>query len=257
MTFYTAEFARYFDVAAVKWIHEFSPRLIAFAEEQVPVGRLLDLCCGGGITAEVFARKGWQVRGVDRSSHMLDVARRRLGSAGLESQVDFVEADARTYRAGDEMQADMVTCLDGALNHIERRSELVDCLRTAAAALRPGGILVFDLFSNHHLQHWDNMSLVENPGYCVAKRGVWNTDGGYGLLRVSGVFTDDDGNHRVDQVLASWYYDDEVVDAAVREAGLAPAATSFELEFVNCDSGSCSRTAEPCRTIYSAVKVEH
>ena len=46
-----------------------------------PSARLLDLCCGVGIHALEFARRGFQVTGVDRTQVYLDEAsgRRRPG----------------------------------------------------------------------------------------------------------------------------------------------------------------------------------
>jgi SAM-dependent methyltransferase len=56
---------------------------------------VLDLCCGVGRHALEFARRGYQVIGVDRTQVYLDKARRQATSEGLE--IDFILADMRTF----------------------------------------------------------------------------------------------------------------------------------------------------------------
>jgi SAM-dependent methyltransferase len=56
--------------------------------------RVLDIGCGAGATCELLAAQGADVTGLDVSYPMLAVARARLGS-----RVDFVEADAATWRS--------------------------------------------------------------------------------------------------------------------------------------------------------------
>src|SRR5262245_26392810 len=65
----------------------FAPALLDAAE----VGRgtrLLDICCGTGVTSAEAAARGAHVTGVDFSSAMLARARRACSGA------DFLEADA-------------------------------------------------------------------------------------------------------------------------------------------------------------------
>ena len=52
-------------------------------------GRVLDVATGTGLVAAELVRRGFEVTGVDQSSEMLDVARRRFGG-----KVELVEASA-------------------------------------------------------------------------------------------------------------------------------------------------------------------
>lgn len=84
----------------------------------VPKGAsILDVGCGTGRHAIEFARRGYQVVGVDITEGMLTVARRKAEEAGVS--VEFVQADARTFDLG--RQFDYAVCLcEGGLGLLER-----------------------------------------------------------------------------------------------------------------------------------------
>src|ERR1035441_7575659 len=58
-------------------------------------GAVLDLCCGPGRHAVEFARRGFQVTGVDRSRFLLERARERADAAGVA--VEWVLDDMREF----------------------------------------------------------------------------------------------------------------------------------------------------------------
>jgi len=91
----------------------------------------IDLTCGTGfVTAELAARTGGRVIGVDTSEGMLGVARKR-NAGGCE----FVQADALAYlRERPTRSADVVTCAWG-LGYTRPMA----VIRHAARVLRPGG----------------------------------------------------------------------------------------------------------------------
>jgi len=106
-------------------------------------GRLLDLGCGTGRTLVAFARRGFAVEGVDLSSEMLEVARRKLQEVGVE--------DAPLYQgniADLPMEAlrppyDYAVCLFSTLGLVAGHANRVRAVRQAASLLRPGGQYVF------------------------------------------------------------------------------------------------------------------
>src|SRR5262245_66156251 len=57
---------------------------------------VLDLCCGPGRHALEFARRGFQVTGVDRTAHDLATARAAATRQGLTLQ--FVQEDMRSFQ---------------------------------------------------------------------------------------------------------------------------------------------------------------
>ncbi|TQJ37053.1 class I SAM-dependent DNA methyltransferase [Streptomyces sp. SLBN-115] len=253
MSYYTREFSAFFDAYYTGWVRGFSPRLAAFLRQSAPATRsVLDLCCGTGVTAEVLCGEGWTVTGVDRSPGMLGVARCKLGGLIDTSRLRLSEQDARHFSL--PRPVDAVVCLDGALNHFLNRADLERCFARVGAVLDEGGQFLFDVFETAHFRHWDNLTLIDEADAVIAKRGVWDADSGTGMLRVSGLLEQEGRLHRVNQTLHSRYFGPDDVGKAVRSAGLVPAEHDIEASYAKCESGSCSRTAMPCRTIYRAVK---
>ena len=93
---------------------------------------LLDIGCGGG--KNVFNLKGkFSVTGVDLSPAML--AQARL----LNPESTFVLGDMRTFRLDRTFDA---VLMDDAISHMSCLADFVAAFRTAAAHLKPGGVLV-------------------------------------------------------------------------------------------------------------------
>ena len=62
------------------------PELLDFLASHSP-GRALDLGCGTGTNLVTLAEHGWQVCGIDFSSHAVRAARKRLNQIGSNGQV--------------------------------------------------------------------------------------------------------------------------------------------------------------------------
>lgn len=102
----------------------------------------LDLGCGTGLFACHLARHyGARVLGIDNAPAMLSVARRRC----RDCRVGFQQQDLRTLAL--PWRFDLITANFDTLNHLRSPSELRDVLQRAAALLRPGGHLLFDLLT--------------------------------------------------------------------------------------------------------------
>ncbi|WP_370961678.1 class I SAM-dependent methyltransferase [Amycolatopsis sp. cg9] len=251
--YYSEGFASFFDNSYTGWVNRFSPKLVAHLATVPGTDRTaVDICCGTGVTAACFLDAGWTLHGVDGSKSMLDLARARHAGAIEAGRFSVVQSDARAFRLPAPVSA--CVSMDGALNHLPSTEDLRACFSAAHAALAPGGEFVFDLYEQTHFLHWNHVTLTDTDEAVVVKRGVWDTDTRTGMLRVSGVFGAGDRVQRVDQTLTSWYYDAEDVTTALRAAGFEPLPHGFGGEDLKCDSGSCSRTAVPCRAIYRARK---
>ncbi|GAB1326642.1 methyltransferase domain-containing protein [Streptomyces sennicomposti] len=251
--YYSKGFAAFFDTSYTGWVNRFSPKLVAHLAEVSGGDRTAaDICCGTGVTAGYFLDGGWTLYGVDGSKAMLDLARARHAARIEDGGLTLVESDARAF----ELPAKVSACvsLDGALNHLPSTDDLRQCFAAVAAALKPGGEFVFDLYEQSHFLHWNHVTLTDTLESIVVKRGVWDTETRRGMLRVSGAHGTGQRVQRVDQTLTSWYFDPTDVTGALRAAGLEPLPHGFGGADLKCDSGSCSRTEIPCRTVYRARK---
>ncbi|MCL4545888.1 MAG: methyltransferase domain-containing protein, partial [Chloroflexi bacterium] len=98
--------------------------------------RILDVGAGPGLLAPVIAKVGAHYIGVDASSKLLAIARRRYGRSGR-----FLLADMRTLPEVPELQAGSFDAAVFLLS-IQDMDPLPDVLRCLAWALRGGGRVV-------------------------------------------------------------------------------------------------------------------
>jgi SAM-dependent methyltransferase len=100
-----------------------------------PPARLLDVGCGAGWTSRFFARRGYQVLGVDISVDMIDTAR----EITAHEQVGNVEYEVSDYEAAEFSESFDVAIFYDALHHAVDEEA---ALRMVFRALKPGGICV-------------------------------------------------------------------------------------------------------------------
>jgi SAM-dependent methyltransferase len=102
--------------------------------------RALDVACGTGKSFMPLVRRGFDVTACDLSPAMAARARRRARGHGVRVRV----ADMRCLGVLCE-RADLVTCLDDAVNYLYEPEELAAALAGMRANMRPGALLVFDV----------------------------------------------------------------------------------------------------------------
>jgi SAM-dependent methyltransferase len=87
-------------------IFEWDRQLVDFIEAACklhPDGRILDLGCGGGDQAKVFARKGYGVVGMDIAPSLIEFARRQFKKERLKGK--FLVGDMRKIKYREEFDA--------------------------------------------------------------------------------------------------------------------------------------------------------
>ena len=121
-------------------------RLVDFVEREIDPAdgaHILDVGCGRGRHARAFARRGYNVTGVDLSEQSIADARVQAATEGVD--VTFAQGDMRTpYCEG---------CMDGVVNlfttfgYFDDDAENQRALRAMATALRPGGWFLQDFLN--------------------------------------------------------------------------------------------------------------
>jgi SAM-dependent methyltransferase len=108
------------------------------AKHQMPAGAaLIDIGCGNGMYASMFAEEGLRVTAVDLSEAAIDYARRTH-----DTPVDWIAGDALALPFRGEF--DYGFCHYFTLfNSAEKAEEAVDYARAIMRYIRPGGTLFF------------------------------------------------------------------------------------------------------------------
>ena len=102
---------------------------------------LVDLACGTGTATVEFHHLGYRVSGVDISPMMIDVARRKVASRGLD--VRFDTGDLRSLAGHGPF--DGAVCLYDSFNYLLSLAEIDRTLTAVADILEPGSLFVFDI----------------------------------------------------------------------------------------------------------------
>jgi SAM-dependent methyltransferase len=131
---------------------------------------VLDVCCGYGRHALLFARAGLKVTGVDINPLFLRRARAAARREGLK--VDFVHSDVREMEIGPTFDA--AVNLFTSIGYFESEEDNFQVVVRAAAALKPGGRLLLDTINRDHIvrspqwRQWMPMGrgvVVETPAF--------------------------------------------------------------------------------------------
>jgi len=102
---------------------------------------VLDLGCGTANHSVRLAALGYDVVGVERSPAMLEIARAK---AATQPNVELHESDIRSFDLGRPVDA--VVLLFAVLGYLIEDEDVLATLATARRHLRPGGLLVFEVW---------------------------------------------------------------------------------------------------------------
>lgn len=108
--------------------------LLARQGRDVESLRVLDIGCNAGTQAILWAEAGHRVTGLDVNKPLVEVARERAQSAGLDVQFDLGTATRLPYADGS-----MDVCL--MLELLEHVQDWESCVNEAVRVLAPGGLL--------------------------------------------------------------------------------------------------------------------
>jgi len=139
------EFAWAFDLLIDRPVQKECHTIAAWLVERgvVPGASVLDAGCGTGRYAIELGRRGYVVRGIDMSTHLIEEANRSLGTES--PQVSFAVGDILTLPAS---HYDAILCR-GVLNDLVNEEARSSAFASFGRALRKNGVLVLDV------REWD------------------------------------------------------------------------------------------------------
>lgn len=131
-------------------------------------GSALDLCCGTGTAAIMFARNGYETVGLDRSAEMLKIARKKSAEEKInakfvrQSLPDFKLISGRTSKLKN---FDLITCFYDSLNYLQKENEIKKTFANVYRHLNPNGLFIFDMNTfNSFEKVWSKTHAGEKNG---------------------------------------------------------------------------------------------
>lgn len=102
---------------------------------------ILDVACGTGNYTFIFAKRRYKVTGIDFSSKMIRIARRKSSGA---ANPKFLEMDMRHIQLEDKF--DVAAVLFGGFGYLHASSDIESFFSGVKKALQPKGLLVFEFW---------------------------------------------------------------------------------------------------------------
>ena len=146
--------------------------LLLLSQQGARPKKVLDVCCGTGVMAEMLAREGLEVTGVDLSQPMIDEARRKAARKRLDLRYEC--QDAASMELNEEFDA--AYSFFDSFNYVTDPSQLQSALVRISKHLVPGGSLVFDLNTAYAFEAelFDQRQLGRNAKVRYDWKGHWD-----------------------------------------------------------------------------------
>jgi len=101
---------------------------------------ILDLGCGTGGHALILAERGYEITGVDRSTNMLEIARKKAKEKKLK--IDFIKGDITKISL--KRKFDAVISMFAVMSYQTTNSTITSVCKLVKNSLNPGGLFMFD-----------------------------------------------------------------------------------------------------------------
>lgn len=119
-------------------------------KNKVDVKNILELACGTGNITIPLLKKGYDILGIDISTSMLNVAKKKAKDMNLDLVLlnqDIVQLDFDVYNL------DCVLCCCDGFNYILEEENLLKVFEDIYSKLKKGGIFIFDISSYYKLKN--------------------------------------------------------------------------------------------------------
>jgi SAM-dependent methyltransferase len=116
-----------------------------------PIRSVLDLGCGTGNHAIPLAQRGYEVIGVDRSENMLARVRTKLADPSGNGRLVVQHGDIRSINL--QRHFDAALMMFAVLGYQLENADVLSALGRARLHLRPGGLLLFDVWYGPAVLH--------------------------------------------------------------------------------------------------------
>ena len=127
----------------------------------------LDLACGTGPHVRHFIDFGYAASGLDINQPMLNIAQARCPEA------HFMLQDMSNIKAAKQL--DLISCLLYSIHYNDDISKLKECIASAHAALKPGGIFCFNAVDKNTIDNKEGIKhFVEHNNSHFTFQSSWH-----------------------------------------------------------------------------------
>jgi SAM-dependent methyltransferase len=201
------------------WIHhtgfsEFSesaaPGIIAILSRMgIDGGMVVDAGCGSGVLARRLTESGFHVTGFDASPEMIAIA--RLTAPAAQFRVERLDSAELPH-------CDVITAVGEVLNY-GSLDQVRQFIHNAGTALRPGGVLLFDIAESNACQHDEERRVGGDDWSVIA---IKSREGNHLLRKILTFRMIEDEIRRDEELHVLELYDRKTILSMTRAAGFRP-----------------------------------
>jgi len=204
--------------------------------------RVLDLCCGTGTAASIFAECGMEVYGLDGSKEMLAVAREKF--KGHKQKIKLYHQQMPDIRLPHLTGSlDMVTCYFDSLNYLLLKNDLLNTFKKTHDLLVRGGLFIFDMNTPWALENiWTKTYADERDDMAWIWKGDYSAAKQISRLKTTMFIKKGNGWLRYDEIHVERGYDNITVRRLLNRAGFKVKYLHDCFKFV-APGKNCTRIA--------------
>ena len=189
-------------------------------QKKSPGDHLLDVACGTGNHIE-YLKQHYTVEGLDSSSEMLRIARKKL------PDIVFHLGEMTSFKL--KYRFDIITCLFSAIGHVKTKARMRRAVRNMASHLQPGGLMILEpwITPANFRKGIVGYNSVEKPNLKIARINISRVRGPVSAFEYHYLIgTPSKVQHVIDRgSLGLWTHEEHL--EAFRDAGLE---VSFDSE---------------------------
>jgi ubiquinone/menaquinone biosynthesis C-methylase UbiE len=181
--------------------------------KKAPGDHLLDVACGTGNHIE-YLKQHYTVEGLDSSSEMLRIARKKL------PDVVFHLGEMTSFKLRNRF--DIITCLFSAIGHVKTKARMRGAVRNMSGHLQPGGLMILEpwITRANFRKGIVGYNSVEKPNLKIARINISRVRGTVSAFEYHYLIgTPSKVQHVIDRgSLGLWTHEEHI--EAFRDAGL-------------------------------------
>jgi len=182
---------------------------------------LLDLGCGTGKCAILFAKRGFEVIGIDLSPDMLAQAMNKAETKELK--IKFLCQDMRNFKI--DKSVNIITCLYDSLNYLLEKEDLEKTFNSVHMALEEGGSFIFDMNTEYAIREvWGTRVFRRNEGRI---KSVWKSkydpETHIGVLRLAWTTRENGIKKNHCEIHKETFYSSDDIKNLLKKAGFKDA----------------------------------
>lgn len=219
LNIYGEIFSEVYNLYWTEFIDIIAPQIIKFYNQlNLENNYVLDLACGTGRLSKYLVDAGFNVTGIDLSSDMIRIAKRKMRETDVDTGVEFIVGDITDFNL-DKKYGLVVSTFD-SLNHLGDMGELANVFANAYDVLINDGVFIFDLNTENGLKKWDFVDFEDNENAVFIMHGVYDQKLKKAYTKVIGFYKHGKNCYKkFDELMSNTVFDLSIVKDTLLDVG--------------------------------------